>query len=138
MTKTKIANRAPTVEEFIALRKAVGWHVPDIEATKSSIINSLFWVCVENDNKCIGTARVVGDGFLVFHVQDVMIKPEYQRKGFGTLMMEEIMKYIKQTAKPTAYIALFSSRGLEPWYSRFGFIERPHMNLGPGMAFFMP
>lgn len=137
MSETIIVNRVPTAQEFIALRKAALWHVPDPDAATAALESSLFSVCVECDNKCIGTGRVVGDGALVFHVQDVIVIPEHQRKGIGTSIMEAIMKYINQTAKPTAYIALFSARGLENWYGRFGFIERPHKNLGPGMAFFM-
>ena len=43
---------------------------------------------------------------------------------------------VNRTARPTAYIALFAAHGLEPWYSRYDFIERPHKDLGPGMAFF--
>jgi len=65
-----------------------------------------------------------------------MVLPEHQRKGCGTLIMDAIMAYINSNAKHMAYIALFSARGMEPCYSQYGFIERPHKNLGPGMVFF--
>ncbi len=136
MDETKLVVRAPTAQEFIALRRAAGWHVPDADAASMALAKSLFSVCVERGGQCIGCGRVVGDGSLVFHVQDVIVLPGFQRKGCGTLIMDAIMEYINRTAKPTAYIALFSAHGLEPWYSRYGFIERPHKNLGPGMAFF--
>ena len=136
MTETNLVLRAPTAQEFIVLREAVGWYVPDLDDAEAAIKHSLFSVCIEIDNQCIGTGRVVGDGFLVFHVQDVIVLPEHQRKGYGTTIMNAIMKYINSNAKPTAFIALFSARGLESWYNRFGFIERPFKNFGPGMAFF--
>ena len=132
----KLVARAPTAEEFIALRRAAGWPVPDAGAAEAAVRHSLFTVCVEKDGQCIGSGRVVGDGALVYLVQDVIVLPEHQRKGCGTLIMDAIMAYISRTAKPTAYIALFAARGLEPWYTRYGFIERPRENLGPGMAFF--
>ena len=128
--------RSPTVEEFIALRRAAGWHVPAPDAVADALKSTLFAVCVEKDGTCVGSGRVVGDGSLVFYVQDLIVLPEFQRKGYGTRLMDAIMDYINTNAKPTAVIALFSARGLEPWYSRYGFIERPHQHLGPGMAFF--
>lgn len=135
MNDTELVVRAPTPQEFIALRRDAGWHVPDCDAAEAALGHSLFAVCVESDGQCIGAGRVVGDGSLVFLVQDVIVLAEQQRKGCGTLIMDAIMTYITRTAKPAAHIVLFAARGLEPWYSRYGFIERPHDHLGPGMAF---
>ena len=129
--------RIPTEDEFIRLRKAVGWHVPHKESAHIALSNSLFSVCILRQGECVGCGRVVGDGSLVFHIQDVMVLPQCQRNGCGTRIMDVLMEYINRSTEPTAYIALFSSPGLEPWYSRYGFVRRPTGNLGPGMAFFM-
>jgi hypothetical protein len=61
--------RAPTTQEFIALRRAAEWHVPDPDAAAIAIEDSLFTVGVEKDRHCFGAGRVVGDGSLVFLVQ---------------------------------------------------------------------
>ena len=136
MTDAKLKTRLPSIDEFMMLRKAVGWGVPDSAAISTSLQNTLFGVCVESEGQCIGCGRVVGDGSLVFHVQDIIVLPEYQRKGVGTMIMDAIMAYIHRTAKPTAFIALFASPFAVGWYARYGFIERPHQPYGPGMAFF--
>jgi GNAT superfamily N-acetyltransferase len=136
MENAKVVSRCPTPEEFIALRRAAGWHVPDARAAAEALRNSVFAVCIEKGRECVGMGRVVGDGALVFYVQDVIVVPEQQRQGYGTMMMDAIMDFIANTAEPTACIGLFSARGLEPRYGRYGFIERPHKHLGPGMVFF--
>lgn len=127
--------KAPTPEEFIRLRESLGWFVPESDAVRVALANSIFSVCVLRRGKCVGFGRVVGDGCLVFHVQDVMVLPECQRKGCGGRIMDAIMEYINGNAQPTAFIALFATPGLESWYARYGFIRRPTQDRGPGMAF---
>lgn len=80
--------------------------------------------------------RVVGDGALVFAIQDVIVLPEHRRQGYGARIMDALMAYVKENARLTAHISLFSANGMEEFYSRYGFVERPQGRLGPGMAFF--
>ncbi|MCL5271424.1 MAG: GNAT family N-acetyltransferase [bacterium] len=136
MEPIRISHRKPTVSEFLELRKAVGWFVPTAESTERALRNTLFAACIEHNGSCIGSGRVVGDGALVFYIQDVIVRPQFQRQGCGKLIMDALMNFIHKSAAPTAYIGLFSARGLEPWYSKYGFVERPQKHLGPGMAFF--
>ena len=136
MKDADVKFRSPTVDEFRALRRAAGWFVPEAQAVPEALKNSLAAVCVEKDGHIIGVGRVGGDGALCFYVQDVMVLPEHQRKGYGTMIMDALMEWIHKTAKPTAVIGLFSARGMEQFYARYGFVERPTSNLGPGMAFF--
>ncbi len=135
MDNIAVKFRLPTAGEFLTLRRSAGWQIPDTEAVAAALKNTLFAVCVEKDGRIIGSGRVVGDGALCFYVQDVIVLPECQRKGVGTKIMDALMDYIHKTAKPTAYIGLFSALGLQPFYRRYGFIERPQGNLGPGMVF---
>ncbi|MBU8901452.1 MAG: GNAT family N-acetyltransferase [Victivallales bacterium] len=135
MNNNQIIERLPTQEEFISLRHAAGWSIPENVAVTAALEKTLYAVCVEENGKCVGSGRVIGDGALVFYVQDVIVLPECQRNGYGTKMMDAIMNYIQMNASPTAFIALFSAKGMESWYSRYGFIERSIGNLGPGMAF---
>ena len=135
MDNIEIRQKAPTVEQFLSFRQAAGWHVPSADAVEEGLRNTRYSVCVEADGEVIGMGRVLGDGVLYFYIQDVIVMPEYQKKGVGTRLMDAIMAHIDKCAKPTAYIALFSAKGMEPFYSKYGFIERPCDNLGPGMAF---
>jgi GNAT superfamily N-acetyltransferase len=136
MDELSLSTRMLSADEFIRLRSAVGWHVPDAESASLALENTLFGVCLEVGGECVGFGRVVGDGALVFHVQDVIVLPQHQRKGYGRIIMKALMDYIHSTARPTAFIALFASSSAKEWYKRYGFEERPGEVYGPGMAFF--
>ena len=135
MSEAKLVARAPTADELLALRRAAAWLVPDRDAAAVALRNTIFAACVEEDGACVGCGRVVGDGALVFHIQDLIVLPEHQRKGYGTLIMDAVMDYIHGAADPCAFIALFAAPSVVPWYKRHGFVERPHGRLGPGMVF---
>ncbi|MEW5804165.1 MAG: GNAT family N-acetyltransferase [bacterium] len=135
MDGINIINRSPAIEEYLFLRDSVGWGIPDEEAVKESIRNALFSICLEKDNKLIGCGRVVGDGGLYFYVQDIIVLPEHQGKGYGKLIMDEIMSYINRKARKGAFIGLFSAKGIERFYRKYGFIERPGDKFGAGMFF---
>ena len=132
----RLAERTPTAREFLALRRDAGWLLPDATAAGNALRNSLFCACVEQDGRCVGSGRVVGDGHLVFHVQDVIVASGHRRCGCGSMIMDALMAYIHRTASPAAFVALFAAPAAVDWYKRYGFFERPHENLGPGMAFF--
>ncbi|HEX2957517.1 MAG TPA: GNAT family N-acetyltransferase [Chitinispirillaceae bacterium] len=126
-----------TADEFISLRKAVGWEVPEKGFVAAGLKNTLFSVCIRRVDTIIGYGRVVGDGGFTIFIQDVMVLPENQRQGVGTKIMEIIMSTIKQTFGRHTYIGLMATKGREPFYKRFGFIERPNERFGAGMIQFL-
>ena len=133
MSEVKIVHRQPTVEEYSRLRDVVGWGNPDEQATRESIKNALFSVCVEKDDRIIGLGRVVGDGGLYFYVQDIIVLPEHRGKGYAGIIMDEVMKYINSKVGKGGYIGLFAAKGVEGLYKKYGFVERPNEQFGSGM-----
>ena len=67
----------------------------------------------------VGMGRIVGDGGTVFHICDMAIIPEYQRQGGGTMVMDELMRYISAEAPADAYINLLAD--VDGFYERWGF-----------------
>jgi ribosomal protein S18 acetylase RimI-like enzyme len=94
---------------------------------------SLFGVCVMNRDRIVGMGRVVGDGSIYFHIQDVVVDAMHPRSGVGKILMEEMMKYVNETAGPNANIGLMCSKGRERFYEGFGFTIRPGEKFGAGM-----
>lgn len=133
MNELHVVKRSATADEYISLRQAVGWDSPDKEAIAAGLKNSLFSVCVETGGKLIGHGRIIGDGGFMFYIQDILVKPEYQRMGIGTLIMNELMAHIKQTYKSSCTVCLMAAKGKEGFYKKFGFIERPNETYGAGM-----
>ena len=133
MDDIKVVRRAITVDEFIKMRQAVGWVYPEKEIISIGLNNTLFSVCVEKDKEIVGYGRIIGDGAFALYIQDIIVKPEYQRIGLGIGIMNEIMKYIKENYAKGTMVGLMSAKGKENFYKKFEFIERPNEVHGPGM-----
>ena len=69
-------------------------------------------------------------------IVDVIVLPEYQRKGIGKTMMGKIMEYIHSQLKDgyCIQVDLMSAKGKERFYEGFDFIKRPDDNFGCGMT----
>src|SRR4030067_1509353 len=96
--KFNLIERSPTVEEYLKLRKAVGWENVDIVAAKIGLQNSLFSVCAIYKDEVIGCGRVVGDEGLYFYIQDVIIMPAFQKQGIGKRIMDAFISYLASHA----------------------------------------
>lgn len=66
--------------------------------------------------KLVGAGRGISDGALRAAIYDVVVLPQYQGKGIGTMIME----YLLERAN-AEIIMLFANPGKEPFYGRIGF-----------------
>lgn len=126
-------DRIPGIAEYNALKVSVGWPVLEDKPTIEGLNNSLYAVCVIQNESVIGTGRIVGDGGIYFHLQDVIVHPDEQGKGIGTKIIEKLMNYIVVHAAPNAMVGLMCAKGVDPLYKKFGFVSRPNEIYGPGM-----
>lgn len=117
--------RSPTFEEYKRLREAVGWDNVGIEAMEIGLRNSLFSVCVIHQGEIIACGRVVGDGGIYFYIQDIIVLPEFQRKGIGKRVMDILMRFLASHANSNAFIGLMAAKGVSKFYQKYGFKERP-------------
>ena len=125
-----------TIEEFSAIRSSVGLSILPPEQIKRAIANSLYVVVArDNEGKAVAMGRLVGDGGYVYYLQNINVMPQYQGMNIGTLIIDNILEYIKQDKLPntSVMVLLMSSKGAEKFYKRFGFRSRPNDNEGPGM-----
>lgn len=121
MKDITVTERKPSVEEYIYLRKSVGWNVLEYNKIKKGLDNSIYSVCIENKGKIIGFGRIVGDGGTVFYIQDIIVIPEFQKKKIGTLIMNKIMDYINKNCINGAIVGLIAKNELDDFYKKFGF-----------------
>ena len=79
--------------EILGLYKSVGWtnYIDNPEMLKNAYLNSLKIYGAYVDDKLIGIIRVVGDGYSVILIQDLLVHPEFQRKGVGTLLLKRVL-----------------------------------------------
>ena len=118
----RLVERRPTVEEFIGLRAAAGMAPRSRAGVERGLPNSLYACVVEGPGgEAAAMGRVVGDDGAVFHVTDMAVHPDHQRRGLGTAVMEAILGYVEEAAPPQAYVNLMAD--VDGFYERFGFQE---------------
>lgn len=132
----EIVEKLPSAKEYNYLRQLVGWSVYEPEVIVRALPQTLYCTCALLDGDIIGMACVVGDGGLVYYIQDVIVHPDYQRQGIGAKMMDCVMVYIGGHASQNSIIGLMSAYGKESFYEKHGFIKRPADRLGHGMTLF--
>ena len=112
-----------TAEEFIHLWESVWGEGPSLEQTKLAMDNTLFRVSIFDGNKIVAMARVIGDKGLCYYIKDVVVLPEYQGKGIGRMLIDELLKYINEHGVPDTNIfgELCAMPDKIPFYEQFGF-----------------
>ena len=53
--------------------------------------NSLLILAAYENNQLVGIIRVVGDGFTIVFIQDLLIYPHKQRQGIGTALIKAVL-----------------------------------------------
>ncbi len=124
-----------TPEEYMAMRKIVGWSEFPLEQAAEGLKNSFVLVCFRVDERPVAIGRAVSDRGYVVYIADVIVVPEYQGKGLGRKVMNTLMEKIKDSMKPgyRIMISLLAAKGKEAFYNKFGFVDRPNSDFGCGM-----
>ena len=89
---------------------------------------------IRENGDSIAMGRIIGDG-LYFTIVDVVVHPDYQGKGLGTLIITKLMEHIEQgvPAGGRVSIQLISEKGKEDFYIKQGFKLIPHENCEPAL-----
>ena len=121
-----------TPEEYMGLRKKVGWVEFPIEEAEACVRNAYLVLCVRDDDQAVGVVRLLWDGGYVAFLSDLIVDPGYQGRGIGRELVETVIRRIREEMKPgyKVKLTLNSSRGKEPFYVKFGFRARPNEDAG--------
>lgn len=113
----------PNIESILNLYNDVSWsaYTSNPEQLKNAIKNSLkVWTAWEDD-LLIALARVVGDGYTIIYIQDILVLQAYQRRGIGSKLLEMILKNYKDvrqiillTDDSDKTISFYEKNGLTP------------------------
>ena len=112
-----------TAEEFIELWESVWDGAPTFEQVELGLKNTLFCVSVWDDDKVIGMARMIGDLGLDYYIKDVVVRPEYQGRGIGRMLISELLKFINDNGIPGTeiFVELCAMPDKITFYEKFGF-----------------
>ncbi|KAI9830363.1 MAG: hypothetical protein M1819_005744 [Sarea resinae] len=122
----------PSIQEYLDLRRLSGLS-PKTEAQATAALPG-GWYAVHvvhtPTNVAVGVGRIIGDGGWYFHIVDMAVLPEHQRKGLGDIILRALLKKIKTEAPPGAYITLLADPPGRKLYGRHGFTETAPGTIG--------
>lgn len=112
-----------TAEEFISLWETVWGEGPSYEQTELALRHTLFRVSVYDKGKIVAMARMIGDMGLDYYIKDVVVRPEYQKRGIGRLLINELLKFIRENgvSGTDIFVELCAEPDKMPFYEKFGF-----------------
>ncbi len=124
--KFKIEYSISTLE-FLEMVESVGWKTYTEEQIKKALDNTMYMVKVMVDDKLAGIGRVVGDNSIVCILSDICVKPEYQGKGIGTIIVNKLRELIEENVSvgEKMQIELTPTAGNEAFYQKCGFKYKP-------------
>ena len=81
-------------ERILPLYEDCGWtnYTDNPGMLMRAWMHSLVSYAAYEDDELVGIIRCVGDGASIIYIQDLMVKPEYQRRGIGTRLVEKVVE----------------------------------------------
>ncbi|MGE7090901.1 GNAT family N-acetyltransferase [Lysinibacillus sp. NPDC048646] len=123
--KFELCESNPSFEDYKSLHQTIGWNAKGLytyDQLYQAICNSWFSVSIYDGTTLVGYGRIISDGIYQTFICDVMVHPDYQRKGIGSQVMEFLLAHCKQ--ENIKWIQLFCAKGKQPFYQQLGFAER--------------
>ena len=79
--------------EILRLYESVGWtnYTGNPGMLKNAYAHSLKTLGAYDGETLLGVIRAVGDGYSIVVIQDILVFPEYQRKGIGSALISKLL-----------------------------------------------
>lgn len=110
-------------EDFVRLRIEAGSVEIPVEHARKALQNGLLNVSAIYKDELVGMGRLVGDGAMYWYLQEIVVLPEFQRKGIGTMIVNHLIDYAKANSLTGTFTTIggVSAKGKEPFYEKMGF-----------------
>lgn len=129
-------NTIPAKREFHHLYETTGWNNRfnfTQDELHHALCNSWYMISAYDNEMLVGFGRLISDGIYQTLLCDMIIHPNYQRRGIGREILDLLEEKCKQ--ENIKWIQLSCAKGKVGFYKTLGFEERPAD--GPGMQKFL-
>jgi len=109
-----LENNKVTAEEIMRVFESVSWNKSS-DNIVDAFHNSWYITAYEN-NKLIAFARAISDNHYYTSIFDVVVTPEYQKRGIAKEMMKRLIEKFRGT-----YFFLTFTEGNRDFYAKCGF-----------------
>ena len=114
-----VMDASASPERVAALRRSVGWGGMEAELVDPALHDYLRAACYDGE-RLVGFLAVVSNGATDAYIQDVIVHPDYQRKGVGTELMNRAIARLKSDQIYMISV-IYGEESLRPFYEKFGF-----------------
>lgn len=110
-------------DEILHLYTEVGWtaYTENMPALEQGYQNSLLVLAAYENNELLGIIRVVGDGFTIIFIQDILVYPKKQGHGVGTALLKAVLN--RYSAVRQIELATDNTPKTVSFYKSLGFSE---------------
>lgn len=131
----RLVRDAPAIEDYLLLRERSGLTPRTREQAAAALPGS--WaachVVHEPTGRAVAMGRLLGDGGWYFHVVDMAVLPEHQRRGLGAGILTALLGSIRDRAPAGAYVNLLADAPGRRLYARHGFTDTAPRSVGMGL-----
>jgi ribosomal protein S18 acetylase RimI-like enzyme len=117
-------------DQLLALYEAVGWKAYTSEGQRGrlqqAIQNSTYVVSAWCGERLIGLARGLSDDVSIFYLQDILIHPDFQRRGIGKQLMDRCLERFDHVR--TKVLLTDDQTGQLEFYQACGYKNTRHLN----------
>ncbi|MDJ0496541.1 MAG: GNAT family N-acetyltransferase [Acidimicrobiia bacterium] len=80
--------------DLVELYESVEWgaYTQDPAALATAVSNSTYVVEARAGNELIGLARGLSDDSSIFYLQDILVRPDWQRRGVGRALLDRCLE----------------------------------------------
>lgn len=93
------SEQTPTIDQYYPLFLSTGWNkiynFSKVDVLKA-ISNTWYSISAYDANELIGYGRVISDGIHHAFIVDLIIRPEYQKKGIGSKIVSSLVRQCKE------------------------------------------
>jgi len=131
MENVKIEHTIST-DEFLDIIESVGFKTYSKEQVDKALKNTMYMVKVVLNDEVVGIGRVVGDYSILCCLSDICVRPEYQGKGIGLMIIKELKRMVEDGVGEgeKMQIELTPTAGNEKFYEKGGFKYKPDVLTG--------
>ena len=131
MKKLRVKRNVLTAPEFILLWRSVWSDPPTLSQTQLAIENSIYTLSVYDGEKVVAMGRMIGDKGLCYYIKDVIVRPEYQKKGIGKMIVGDMLRFVRKNGieGTDVFVELCAMPDVAPFYEKLGFSSNGGLRL---------
>ena len=124
-------SKIPDLETVVRLYRSVGWPFgEEPERLRIALANCHRVASAWDGDKLVGLALAVSDGVFVVYYSHVLVDPDYQGRGIGSRLMEDLGRQYKGLDQEV----VLCERPMERFYVKCGFRQLRDIDGAPDIT----